>query len=106
MVYLSQIPAITGDEKLAEEGISEMYLNLTEDGGYCFTIFFESDRELIIGADREVYDKLVDDFGKLVEENMDEGFARIDFEWAKNMFVLKNEEQAKSQKVEEKGSEQ
>ena len=37
---------------------------------------------------------------------MDEGFARIDFEWAKNMFVLKNEEQAKSQKVEEKGSEQ
>lgn len=92
LVYVSQLPAITGDEKLADEGISEMYMNLTEDGGYCFTVFFESERELVIEADKGVYDKLFKDFERLTEANTDDGFVRIDFEWAKDLFALKNEE--------------
>lgn len=92
MVYLSQLPAITGDEKIADENISEMYFNLTEDGGYCFTVFFENGKELLIGAEKSVYDKIQDDFKSLIEKDDTHTYRKVDCEWSQKMFMAKNAE--------------
>lgn len=89
LVYVSQLVAITGDESIAEEGITEMLFDINEDQ-YAFVVFFEKRDPVMIPANYEVYIKLYTDFIEIVEENEKKGFEKIDFLWAKDMFNRKN----------------
>lgn len=89
LVYVSQLVSITGDESVAEEGITEMLFDVN-DGQYSFVVFFEKREPVMIPANYDVYIKLYTDFIEIVEENEKKGFEKIDFLWAKDMFNRKN----------------
>lgn len=90
MVYLSQISTITGDEKIAEENISEMYLDIQGEECYSFIVFFEKRNPLMIPINYDVYIKVYEDFIDLVESEQEEKFTEVDFQYAKKMFSKKN----------------
>lgn len=89
MVYMSQLVEITGDEKIKEEGILEMYIDI-KDEEYSMVIFFENREPIMFPVKYEVYIKLYQDFIELIEADEEEGFVKVDYLWAKKMFDKKN----------------
>lgn len=89
MVYMSQLVEITGDEKIVEENILEMYLDVKGEE-YSIVIFFENREPIMFPVKYEVYIKLYQDFIEMVEEEEEDGFLKVDYLWAKRMFDKKN----------------
>ena len=89
MVYMSQLTTLTGDKTIAEEAITEMYLDIQDEDKYSFVIFFEKREPLMIPVNYDVYIKLYADFIEMIEQEHEEKFVEIDFEWAKKMFFKK-----------------
>lgn len=94
MIYMSQMADITGDKTIAEEGITEMLLDVKGENDFAFVIFFEKREPLMIDINYDVYIKVYEDFIELVEEVSEEKFTRVDFQWAKKIFSLKNDKMA------------